>query len=33
VKEAIEDGKINKYRYNFYIKSIEEIIEGEKNKW
>lgn len=33
VKVAVEDDKINKYRYNFYIKTLEEIIEEEKNKW
>lgn len=33
VKQAVEEGKINKYRYEFYIKTLEEIIEGEKNKW
>ena len=33
VKEAVEEGKINKYRYNFYVKTLEEIIEEEKNKW
>ena len=33
LKEAMEDGKINKYRYDFYIKTLEEIMEEEKNKW
>lgn len=33
VKEAVEEGRINKYRYNFYVKTLEEIIEEEKNKW
>lgn len=33
VKEAVEEGKINKYRYDFYIKSLLEIIEEEKKKW
>ncbi|SFC72573.1 ribosome small subunit-dependent GTPase A [Clostridium uliginosum] len=33
IKEDVEDGKINKYRYQFYIRTLEEIIEGEKNKW
>lgn len=33
VKAAVEDDKINKYRYNFYIKTLEEIMEEEKNKW
>lgn len=30
VKEAVEDGKINTYRYNFYIKTLEEILDGRK---
>ncbi len=33
LKDAVEEGKVNKYRYNFYIKSLEEIMEEEKNKW
>ncbi len=33
VKEAIENGEINKYRYDFYIKTLEEMIQEEKNKW
>lgn len=33
LKKAVEEGKINKYRYEFYLKTLEEIIEGEKNKW
>ncbi|WP_252243631.1 MULTISPECIES: ribosome small subunit-dependent GTPase A [unclassified Clostridium] len=33
IKQAVEEGKVNKYRYEFYIKTLEEIIEGEKNKW
>lgn len=33
IKQDVEEGKINKYRYEFYIKTLEEIIEGEKNKW
>jgi len=33
VKEAVETGKINKYRYEFYIRTLEEIIEGGKHKW
>lgn len=33
LKDAVEEGKVNRYRYNFYIKSLEEIIEEEKNKW
>ncbi|PRR84146.1 ribosome small subunit-dependent GTPase A [Clostridium vincentii] len=33
VKKAVEEGKINKYRYEFYIRILEEIIEGGKYKW
>ena len=33
VKDAVEEGNINKYRYEFYIKTLEEIMEGEKRKW
>ncbi|HCW53204.1 MAG TPA: ribosome small subunit-dependent GTPase A [Clostridium sp.] len=33
LKEAIEEGKVNKYRYDFYVKSLEEIMKEEKNKW
>jgi len=33
VKEAVETGKVNKYRYEFYIRVLEEIIEGGKHKW
>lgn len=33
LKDAVEEGKVNKYRYDFYIKSLEEIMEEEKNKW
>jgi ribosome biogenesis GTPase len=33
VKKAVEEGKINKYRYEFYIRTLEEIIEGGKYKW
>lgn len=33
LKEVFEEGKINKYRYDFYVKILEEIMEGEKNKW
>lgn len=33
LKNAVEEGKVNKYRYDFYIKSLEEIMEEEKNKW
>lgn len=31
VKEAVEDGKINKLRYEFYIKTLEEIINRRGN--
>ncbi|WP_238882547.1 ribosome small subunit-dependent GTPase A [Clostridium sp. YIM B02551] len=31
VKKALEEGKINEFRYDFYIKTLEEI--GRKNKW
>ncbi|MDU5491815.1 MAG: ribosome small subunit-dependent GTPase A [Clostridium perfringens] len=31
VKEAVEEGKINKLRYNFYIKTLEEIINRRSN--
>lgn len=30
VKEAVENGEINKYRYEFYIRTLEEIMEGRK---
>ncbi|MEG0238092.1 MAG: ribosome small subunit-dependent GTPase A [Clostridium sp.] len=30
VKNAVEEGKINKYRYDFYIRTLEEIIKGRK---
>ncbi len=33
LKEAVEEGKINKHRYEFYIRTLEEIIEGGKYKW
>ena len=32
VKKALSEGKINEYRYNFYIRILEEA-EGRKNKW
>lgn len=32
VKNALSEGKINEYRYNFYIRILEEA-EGRKNKW
>ncbi len=31
VKEAVEEGKINKLRYEFYIKTLEEIINRRSN--
>ncbi len=30
VKEAVEEGKINRYRYEFYIRTLEEILKGRK---
>lgn len=33
LKEAVESEKINRYRYEFYVRALEEIIEEEKNKW
>ena len=33
LKDAVQEGKINKYRYDFYIRTLEEVIEEEKNKW
>ena len=33
VKQAVEEDKINLNRYEFYIKTLEEIINGRKNKW
>ncbi|MGG7097551.1 ribosome small subunit-dependent GTPase A [Clostridium sardiniense] len=30
VKGAVEEGKINKYRYEFYIRTLEEILKGRK---
>ncbi len=33
LKEAVSEGKVNGYRYDFYIKSLLEIMEEEKNKW
>ena len=32
LKQAVEEGKINKHRYEFYIRTLEEIIEGGKYK-
>lgn len=33
VKEAVEEGKVNKFRYEFYIRTLEEILDGRKYKW
>ena len=33
VKKALNEGKINEYRYDFYIRILEELQEGEKYKW
>ncbi|MPQ42446.1 ribosome small subunit-dependent GTPase A [Clostridium tarantellae] len=33
VKENVEKGNINKLRYEFYIKTLEEILSGRNNKW
>lgn len=33
VKEALEKNEINEYRYNIYIRILEEIKNGGKNKW
>ena len=30
VKDAVENGEINKYRYEFYIRTLEEIINGRR---
>ncbi len=30
VKRAVEEGKINKYRYDFYIRTLEEKMDGRK---
>lgn len=30
IKNAVEDGKINKFRYDFYIRTLEEILDGRK---
>lgn len=32
VKAAVEEGKINKFRYEFYIRTLEEILNGRKYK-
>lgn len=33
VKGAVETGELNKYRYEFYIRTLEEILDGGKHKW
>lgn len=33
VKAAAHEGKINEYRYSFYIRILEELLDGRKNKW
>jgi ribosome biogenesis GTPase / thiamine phosphate phosphatase len=33
VKKALQESKINETRYNFYIRILEELLEGEKYKW
>lgn len=33
VKKAVEDGEINKYRYEFYIRTLEEILDGRNKRW
>lgn len=33
VKAAVEEGEINEYRYSFYIRILEELLDGRKNKW
>ncbi|MDU5109415.1 MAG: ribosome small subunit-dependent GTPase A [Clostridium sp.] len=33
VKAAVEECKINEYRYSFYIRILEELLDGRKNKW
>lgn len=33
VKAAVHEGKINEYRYSFYIRILEELLDGRKNKW
>ncbi|MBM6837663.1 ribosome small subunit-dependent GTPase A, partial [Clostridium saudiense] len=30
VKKAVEEGKINKYRYDFYVRTLEEKMDGRK---
>ncbi|KEH97679.1 ribosome small subunit-dependent GTPase A [Clostridium massiliodielmoense] len=33
LKDAVDNKEINKDRYEFYIKTLEEIIQGGRNKW
>lgn len=33
VKAAAHEGKINEYRYSFYIRILEELLDRRKNKW
>lgn len=33
VKAAVHEGEINEYRYSFYIRILEELLDGRKNKW
>ncbi|QGU95249.1 ribosome small subunit-dependent GTPase A [Clostridium bovifaecis] len=33
VKKAVDEGDIDLNRYQFYIKNLEEVIKGGKNKW
>lgn len=33
IKQMVEEGKIHIRRYEFYIKTLEKIIKGGKNKW
>ncbi|MBU5590867.1 ribosome small subunit-dependent GTPase A [Clostridium sp. MSJ-4] len=33
IKEAVDSGNISKFRYDFYTKTLEEIMEGRKKKW
>ncbi|ABK61828.1 MULTISPECIES: ribosome small subunit-dependent GTPase A [Clostridium] len=33
VKDAVNNEEINKDRYEFYVKTLEEIIQGGRNKW
>ncbi|SHJ55499.1 ribosome biogenesis GTPase [Clostridium cavendishii DSM 21758] len=33
VKEAVEEGKINVKRYEFYVRTLEEIMSRRTNKW